>query len=351
MIGLTSYRDYFASSKQGRSSKYESLCQYMADLEELLGENVVGVPTCSVGKTGSYDEYDSLLVFEHPTSLLQKITTGFTTPNVNQHFVQLEKLFAYNKDILSCNLEFTNTERWIRSVDCRRRNPKTSIFNIPSDDEFRAFFKRALSQSYTDGLRNLRQQRSDFAIGDSHTAMLWKPRRTVEAMYGRTLHRSLKEGLSTLVSPSSESVIFCFGNIDLRHHLGRQGNPLEATEQLAKEYARQAIELDCDVSICELLPVISEERMTIKSYWYKDAPYYGSAVERTALRAHFNKTLTESAGESLLILSTPKEFYDESGLLRDEVIETTKGGIHISPFYYEMTAAKLTNKPENAWLP
>lgn len=350
MIGLTSYRDYFASPKQGRSSKYESLCQFVKDLEEVLGDSIQPVPTTSVGRKGDYDDYSSLLIFEHPTSLLQKSIAGFTTPNVNLHFIQLEKLFAYERDIVSCNLDLVDTDRWIRNMNCRRKNPKTCTYNIPTDDEFRAFFKQATAKSYTQDLARLRASRSDFAIGDSHTVMLWRPQRTIEALYGRTLFRSLKEGLSTLVSPNAKQVTFCFGNIDLRHHLGRQEDPFEATVELAKEYARQADELDCAASICELLPVISEDRLTTKSYWYKETPHYGSAEERTALLALFNSTLRESCKFSS-VLKAPSLFVGNNGLLRDEVIEKTKGGIHIAPNYYEVAATRQTIIPENAWLP
>lgn len=349
MIGLTSYRDYFADPASGRSSKFEALCQYVRELEQVLGEPIECVPTRLIGKGGSYDKYDRLLIFEHPTSTMRAIA-GFTTANVNMHFVQLEKLVAFKGEFVSYGMENTNAERWIRSMSSRRTNPNTSWHNIPTDDELRDFFRRASQVSYTDALAQHKAARTDFAIGDSHTVMLWRPDRTVRAIYGRTLHRALTEGLHTLVPANAERVTFCFGNIDLRHHLARQADPFEATKELATEYANQVNALACDARVCELLPVIDPARRVSKSYWYKKEPHSGTAEERMALRHLFNGTL-ESVCDTHTLLHSPSFFEGEDGLLLPEVVEATNGGIHIGPAFYETTAAGQVTKPENAWLP
>ncbi len=350
MIGLTSYRDYVASPKNGRSSKYESLRQYIYDLEELLGEPIAGVPTTMIGKGGSYEEYDRLLLFEHPTSFLQPTAGGFTTPNIGMHLVQLEKLIAYDKEVLSCNFEGVDYEHWIKTLNSRRLHPNTRDYNIPSDSTLKKFFERVLRVSLTESLAKLRESRTDLAIGDSHTVMLWRPQRTVEALYGRTLHRALKEGLDSLVHPGREKVTFCFGNIDLRHHLARQDDPIAATEELAKEYVRQTDELNCETAICELLPVIQPDRLVIKSYHYKKEPHYGSTDLRCELRRVFSKTLRANS-HNTQVLRVPSVVIGEDELMREEAIERTKGGIHIGPSHYEMAAIRQTTIPENAWLP
>ena len=350
MIGLTSYRDYFATPEQGRSSKYESLCQYAYDLSIFFDKEIKIIPTVRTQDRSIYDEFDTLLIFEHPTSFLQQVCSGFTTPNIYNHFMQIEGLFSAEQEILSYNLEAQDTDAWIKSMGSRRKNLNTACYSIPTDDQFRSFFSKALDKSCTKNFCNFRASRRHHAIGDSHVSMLWKPGRTVNPLYGRTLYRTLANGLESLLSPSLESVIFCFGNIDLRHHLARQKDPKKATVQLATSYVEQASKIEGKASICELLPIITEDRFVPKSYFYEKEPHFGSTELRMELQKLFNKTLHETAS-NVTILRVPSVITHPSGLLPEDVLEKTRGGIHIAPKYYECSASYKTNNPENAWLP
>lgn len=350
MIGLTTYRDYFAL--KGRSSKFESLHQYAIDIQEFLEEKVEIVPTL-IFKKGeeTYDKYDRLLVFEHPTSMLQNQKNGFTTPNIETHFLQLEKLFEYEGEVISYNFESQDSERWIKGIEARRKNPRTSFFNIPTDGEFHTFFTDLLSNSITKEVNEFRSSRINWVIGDSHAPMMWKPETTTYSIPARTLHRCLNEGLKTLTSNSDhvQSLTLCFGNIDLRHHLARQDDPKVAAEKLAKEYIKQAEGYDCQVSVCELLPVMGSDQLVMKSYFYKEEPHFGSTKLRTELKNIFNETLNSSA-KTVEVLRVPNSLIDQDGLMNKDAIEKTKGGIHLSPFYYEHAASTNIITPEHAWL-
>ena len=351
MIGLTTYRDYFADAASVRSSKFEALSQYMHDLGQIVGDDIECVPTRLVGKGGDYSKYDKLLVFEHPTSTMKTVKSGFTTANVGPHLTQLRQIVDFKGPLYSYGLaQNVDYKTWVRNIQCRRDNPNTSHYDIPTDAEMLAFFERALANDLTEQLAEHRYARTDFAVGDSHTVMLWRPDRTVDALYGRTLYRAVSEGLRTLVPLHVKSVAFCFGNIDLRHHLMRQSNPMFEAKQLAKQYAEQADAMDCETSVCELLPIIDPARRVTKSYYFKKEPHAGTAEEREELRKCFNETLHESV-RNTEVLRVPSHFVGDDGLLKPEVIEATKGGIHIGPSYYEMTATLKTNNPENAWLP
>ncbi len=351
MIGLTTYRDYFAVT--GRSSKFECLYQYVNDIQEFLGEPVEVVPTSIIGKgKGTYDKYDRIIVFEHPTSLLQKENSGFTTPNIEMHFLQLEKLMGYQGEVLSYDAEKQDFDLWIKRIDHRRRNPKTAALNIATDEEFRTFFNRILSKSITKEVNEFRHSRPNWIVGDSHAPMLWKPGTTTYALPSRTLYRSLNEGLgaSILDGDHLQSLTFCFGNIDLRHHLARQDDPKAATKKLAEEYIKQAESFDCQISVCELLPVIDQDQLVTRSYFYKGEPHFGTVKQRVELRDIFNETL-HSQAKKVKVLKVPDIIFREDGLMNKDALEKTKGGIHISPCFYEKAASTNVVTPEYAWVP
>ena len=86
---------------------------------------------------------------------------------------------------------------------------------------------------------NLLKAYPNIAIGDSHAICMYRPGWINYSIPFKTLHGALKMGLNSFIKPSDnkfENIEFYFGNIDVRHHLLRQPDPIEATKEIVKEY-------------------------------------------------------------------------------------------------------------------
>ena len=125
-----------------------------------------------------------------------------------------------------------------------------------------------------------------------------------------------------------EHVILYFGNIDIRFHLARQSNPIEATKDLFKRYCDYAKKYNA--TITQLLPIEDESRRIPKSGQYKGENFFGSIQLRKELRLIANKVMFESG---LPMLEWPREFIDQNGNLSFDVMEP-KQSVHIRPAYY-----------------
>lgn len=352
MIGLTTYRDYYAESNSRKSAKHELLAQMAYDLQELFDEQVDIVSTgYIVKKGGELDEYDKLILFEHPTAFVGPAGNGFTTPMIETHVTQLNKVLNFEGEVLGCNVELQDVEKWITRLRNRRVNPTSMHMPWPSEERLYAMFDNALSNSITQQLKDLRSSRKDYAVGDSHASMLWKPGRTAEAIHARTLFRTLRDGLKEVVPSTAEKVTVCFGNIDLRHHFNRQDNPKQMVEDMAKEYVRQASELDAEVYLCELLPITDPARKVTKAYFYKKEPFSGSVEVRKELCQIFNDTIKSVSAEApgVGVVTSPLSIVDDNGMLKTSALECSPGGIHLSTDYYEISASEQLHRPENTW--
>jgi len=92
------------------------------------------------------------------------------------------------------------------------------------------------------------------------------------------------EQFASFRRPFSEldEIEFYFGNIDVRHHLCRQPDPLEATRELAVRYydAVAALEFDGARRVYELLPVENERRSLPKTGYHEGTPFFGTRQAR-----------------------------------------------------------------------
>lgn len=356
MIGVTTYRDYFAMSNKSGSSKYESLCQYTADLADVFGTPAEIVPSKIIGKDeGDYSKYEAIVLFEHPVSFVgTNGQAGFTTPNLETHNIQLRRVIAYEGEIFTCNMEWQKPHIWTRRIEARRNHPITGQWPWPTDQQIYSMFEDGLTKSVSKRWAEVRAVRPVYSVGDSHTLMMWRPGSTAEAIPARTLYRTLREGVSTVVPSTATHVTLCFGNIDLRHHFNRQPDPMATAEEMAKEYVKQASELDVEeVRVCELLPIITPDRRVAKSYYYNKEPHSGTTEERMALREKFNEALHRHGKQTknVITLHHPDSFIGPDGLFAKQAVERTNGGIHLATDHYEWRASTNQQQPEFAWLP
>lgn len=201
-------------------------------------------------------------------------------------------------------------------------------------------------------------QTSRLVIGDSHATSLYRPGWTVNSIPFKTLHGALSIGLENLLPEtycrwdSVTDLDLYFGNIDVRHHLMRQEDPVGATEQLALEYAMAAVELNVDhgvekVSIYELLPIENESRVIPKTGWYEDRPYWGTWEERNRIRLLFRDTLEKCLqNTNVRLVRWTDGLLNDRGELDFKRMERAKS-VHLSRDAYPYWKGEEWNGPSD----
>jgi hypothetical protein len=169
-------------------------------------------------------------------------------------------------------------------------------------------------------------------IGDSHSLSVWpNDEFGISRNDGKTLHGFLK--LNMDLSQYKE-LIFYFGNIDIRFHLARQSNPIEATKYLFNNYCNYASKYNS--SITQLLPIEPESRKIPSTGLYKGQPFFGDIELRKELRNIANDIMRKSG---IKYIEWPDFFQDHNGDLRFDIMEP-KQSVHIRPKYYQRNIKK-----------
>jgi hypothetical protein len=143
-------------------------------------------------------------------------------------------------------------------------------------------------------------RRKKVVAGDSHTICMYRPTWDVNAVQYKTLYGALKMGLEQFVSfrrpiNELEEIEFYFGNIDVRHHLCRQPDPIEAARDLAVRYydAVAAMDFRGPKRVYELLPPENERRSLPKTGYHDGTPFFGERARRNECRLAFRDKLLE----------------------------------------------------------
>jgi hypothetical protein len=191
-------------------------------------------------------------------------------------------------------------------------------------------------------------------LGDSHSICLYRPGWTVQSIPFKTLYGALSIGLENMLPSAYEGswniqkLDLYFGNIDVRHHLGRQEDPVESTRILAMSYIEQADNLSVrhgvETKIYELLPIENESRTIPKTGWYEGAPYHGDWSLRNELRLVFRDVLdTHTDGRWV---HWTDHLLNEKGELDFKKMERPKS-VHLSRDAYPHWQGRDWNGPDD----
>jgi hypothetical protein len=173
-------------------------------------------------------------------------------------------------------------------------------------------------------------------FGDSHCFSTYRPGFMVSRHDGLTMHGALSRGLNTYVYPWTKELIVYMGNIDVRHHLMRQADPLASIDKMISDYENQLKSLNLDsITIVEVLPIENVSRKIPKTGWYKKMPYFGTWEERSALSKYINiKIEMMCLANGWNVYYVPNVFTNEAGGLDFKVMEKPQS-VHISrEFHY-----------------
>lgn len=353
MIGITSYRDYFATNfdRKLKSLKGEALHQFCIDISEALGEEVEVVATKDAFQEDYLSRYSSLVLFDHPMSAIsQKKHVGFTTANLHHHAITLKLLAEYEGQKYIISDQFVRIHEWLHSYSSRLKRTsfvKGAEVVWPQKEIVENTLYSAID--ITPSFHDVRK-RARAVFGDSHSTMLWSPGKTCYNFFGATLFRVLSRGLESYSPGQLEEATFCFGNIDLRYHLARQNDPELSTRELAKEYVKQASKIAPVVKIASLLPVTGEIKGIAKAYLYKKEQHYGSFELRKHLRNIFRDELIACSQNTCVTIIDPPDLYETEDGFLDEVFRENRG-VHVCPSAYEycLSNNSMEPRPQFAW--
>ncbi len=175
-----------------------------------------------------------------------------------------------------------------------------------------------------------------FVFGDSHSVSVYKPGADISRNDGKTLFGALKEGFSNNIPEGTNNIISYFGNIDVRHHLCRQPDPVASTRRLAMDYIKHLESLEIEnVTVHSLLPIEFEGRRIPKTGWYKKTPFFGSREDRANLVTIFNNTIMELGTKAgFEVLTWPNHWFSENPETFAKNYMEKPGSVHLSREYY-----------------
>lgn len=176
-----------------------------------------------------------------------------------------------------------------------------------------------------------------FVLGDSHSISVYRPGADISRNDGKTLFGILKEGMENYIPEGTNHLITYFGNIDVRHHISRQEDPIVAVEKLTTNYINYLKGLNIPkISVHLLLPIEFEGRRIPKTGWYKKTPFAGTQQERTQTMKLFNQRVKELGTEAgFEILEWPEHWFSENPEKFANLYMEKPGSVHLSrEFYY-----------------
>lgn len=175
-----------------------------------------------------------------------------------------------------------------------------------------------------------------FVLGDSHSVSAYKPGANISRNDGKTLYGILKEGMQNYIPEGTKHLISYFGNIDIRHHLGRQKDPLFSAITLAEDYIKHLETLNIPkITVVALLPIEYEERRIPKTGWHKGTPFIGTQKARTDIMIGFNQVarrLCEEKGWEFK--EWPRHWYTTHPKEFADTYMEKPGSVHLSRQYY-----------------
>lgn len=174
-------------------------------------------------------------------------------------------------------------------------------------------------------------------VGDSHSIAFANKGDVIFRNDGKTLHGALKEGLNTFMrgalfnkADANTPVTFCFGSIDIRHHICRHGG-LDKT--MIERYIDQAYSITNKPFFAKPVPVEYEGRRIPKSGFYKGEPFYGSWEDRWNITGEFITYLNEFLPKKQII-GPPEEWYRMDPEKYAKTHMELSSSFHIAPIYY-----------------
>ena len=204
-----------------------------------------------------------------------------------------------------------------------------------TDIEWDKIEQQCLSASITDAF----PYTSSMIVGDSHSIAVYEPGFRVHRRDGQTLKGLIKEDWMRR-NAHGDTLIVCAGNIDIRHHFGRDDTEI-------KQFASRRL-FDLKVQLQDLqkrgriykykivdpYPIEHEGRRVPKTGYFKGTPFFMPREARAELVSLW-RSLARDLFEDEQIIDWPEEWYkmDPEQYAREHMEKP--GSVHLSPRWHK----------------
>jgi hypothetical protein len=178
--------------------------------------------------------------------------------------------------------------------------------------------------------------KDELVIGDSHSLSMTPSETPVIRCDAKTLNGicSDHDFILSKIPEGLKKLTLQFGSIDVRHHLMRFGGKSGAKELLNRYYelVKKIQALGIEVTICQPVPIETEDRKMAATTMYKKKPFSGTRNERLALTGYMIDHMRTNA--PCQVIGYPDEWYSmPPEQFEGEIMERPRG-IHIGPPNY-----------------
>lgn len=158
-------------------------------------------------------------------------------------------------------------------------------------------------------------------VGDSHSHSAYVPESLILRKDGRTLRGILKKTIKAEVLEfgydwNQLQELSCYwGSIDIRHHLCREADPIQATKTLIADYVAELRRTEKKIEIVCPLPIEDESRPLPSTGYYEGTPFFGTRAQRQEVLKVFIAEVGEAAAKyGWSVFKWPEIWYMMDGL-------------------------------------
>lgn len=286
----------------------------------------IGIPIRVLDSGDSWDDYDVMFIYHgaHFTGVINLFLGA--TDEVAKSF---ERLLNHNCTILSLDIPMPDYGKL-----CDYRKLRSDYWSgvdweavSIACNNVKGFYDNPVSDSLT--------------MGDSHTAAAFRRHSRIIRNDGRTLRGVLRKTLKQEITDcfkdyNFKHITFYYGNIDVRHHIMREDDPIAALDLLMVEYEKQIKSLKLNsVEVVGLLPIEPASRHIPKTGLYDNTPFFGTVEERSELVRYFNETmLLICSNNNWEFYAWPQVWYDISPEDYMNTFMERPRSVHLSPEYH-----------------
>jgi hypothetical protein len=196
-------------------------------------------------------------------------------------------------------------------------------------------------------------------MGDSHAHSVYRAGQMVLRKDGRTLNGVLKKTIQKEITDEGfdlkdiDSLTCYWGNIDIRHHIYREADPIAYTKDLLKRYEAQLQSLDRPIELVTPVPIEDETRRIPTTGCYKGTPFTGTRVERRIIVDLFKDTLAGMAARNSgwSLYSWPDSWYKMDGIEYMQTFMERPRSVHLARKFYRWDLVNNVSNPYFAQAP
>lgn len=221
--------------------------------------------------------------------------------------------------------------------------------------QFTAPYQGRLKADWSKQLVGMKHLWPRITMGDSHAFSAYSPKSIVLRKDGRTMAGIIRKGFENEVRgygfdwDQVEEITAYYGNIDIRHHIMRQSDPVEYTKDLVMNFVGALEKTGRKIELVYALPIEDESRKLPSTGYYEGTPFYGSRAERQEIVRVFNAELDAWAEKKgWTVFRWPAHWYTMDGVEFMETCMERPRSVHLARKFYRWDLEHDCPNPNHA---